>query len=71
MGALLLTMAFAVPLTPETVRRATLERNTNETKIKVSLALDVHPEYAPQRIHVQTGIGFLDHVRGAPRGGRR
>lgn len=55
-------MAFAVPLTPETVRRATLERNTNETKIKVSLALDVHPEYAPQRIHVQTGIGFLDHM---------
>lgn len=62
-------MAFAVPVTPETVRRATLERNTNETKIKVSLALDVHPEHAPQRIHVQTGIGFLDHVR--RRSGRR
>ncbi|WFC99397.1 imidazoleglycerol-phosphate dehydratase [Malassezia yamatoensis] len=57
-------MAFEVALKEEDVRRATLERNTNETKIKVNLALDVHPEFAPQKIHVQTGIGFLDHHGG-------
>ncbi|UZJ51267.1 hypothetical protein CBS101457_000587 [Exobasidium rhododendri] len=44
------------------VRSATVERNTNETKIKASLALDVHPTAAPQVINVQTGIGFLDHM---------
>ncbi|PKI83854.1 imidazoleglycerol-phosphate dehydratase [Malassezia vespertilionis] len=49
-------------LTPETVRRATVQRDTNETKIKIALALDVHPEIAPQKIHVATGIGFLDHM---------
>ena len=48
---------------PLAVRRAELERNTNETKIKVALALDVHPVSAPQLIVVKTGIGFLDHVR--------
>lgn len=48
---------------PLAVRRAELERNTNETKIKVALALDVHPVSAPQVIVVKTRIGFLDHVR--------
>jgi len=45
------------------IRRASLERNTNETQIQVSIALDTHPEYAPQVIKISTGIGFLDHVR--------
>lgn len=48
--------------TPPSIRAATVERNTNETKIKASLALDVHPSIAPQVISVKTGIGFLDHV---------
>ena len=56
------TMAFEAALKEENIRRATLERNTNETKIKVKLALDVHPDFAPQTIQVHTGIGFLDHV---------
>lgn len=46
------------------IRAATVERVTNETKIKASLALDVHPTTAPQVISVKTGIGFLDHVSG-------
>lgn len=44
------------------VRSATVERITNETKIQCSLALDVHPSLAPQSITVKTGLGFLDHV---------
>ena len=48
-----------------TLREATLERLTNETNIRVYLSLDVDPVNAPQRISVETGIGFLDHVRGA------
>lgn len=44
------------------VRTASVERNTNETKIKCTLSLDVHPQSAPQTINVKTGIGFLDHV---------
>lgn len=47
-----------------TPRRATLHRETNETKIDVSICLDTSAE-SPQEIHVETGIGFLDHVRGA------
>lgn len=47
---------------PFSVRSAAVERNTNETKIKCSLSLDVHPQLAPQVISVKTGIGFLDHV---------
>lgn len=45
------------------LRQATLERRTNETDIRVFVCLDVHPDHAPQRISVNTGIGFLDHVR--------
>lgn len=60
-------MAIPVALGADTVRRATVERVTNETKIKIALALDVHPEHAPQTINVKTGVGFLDHVR-TPRG---
>ncbi|WFD28062.1 imidazoleglycerol-phosphate dehydratase [Malassezia nana] len=44
------------------LRQATLERRTNETDILVFVCLDVHPEHAPQRISVNTGIGFLDHM---------
>lgn len=53
------TASSTVPLS---IRAATVERKTNETNIKVSLALDVHPTSAPQVINVKTGIGFLDHV---------
>ena len=45
-----------------TTRATTLERVTNETQIRVALALDTVPGSA-QTIHVKTGIGFLDHVR--------
>ncbi|SHO78893.1 Imidazoleglycerol-phosphate dehydratase [Malassezia sympodialis ATCC 42132] len=45
-----------------TLREATLERLTNETNIRVYLSLDVDPVNAPQRISVETGIGFLDHM---------
>ena len=38
-------------------RTATVERNTHETKIKVSLDLDGTGKYS-----VSTGIGFLDHM---------
>ncbi|CEH19314.1 igpd-domain-containing protein [Ceraceosorus bombacis] len=44
------------------VRTASVERITNETKIKCTLSLDVHPQAAPQTISVKTGIGFLDHM---------
>ncbi|PWN99669.1 putative HIS3-imidazoleglycerol-phosphate dehydratase [Tilletiopsis washingtonensis] len=44
------------------IRSATVERITNETKIKCSLSLDVDAASAKQEIDVQTGIGFLDHM---------
>ena len=47
---------------PISIRKASVERITNETKISCSLALDIHPTSAPQVIDVKTGIGFLDHV---------
>ncbi|OBZ85740.1 Imidazoleglycerol-phosphate dehydratase [Choanephora cucurbitarum] len=40
-------------------RTATLERKTNETDIKVSINLD---DKYDQKIHIDTGIGFLDHM---------
>ncbi|KAI7898750.1 Imidazoleglycerol-phosphate dehydratase-domain-containing protein [Cokeromyces recurvatus] len=40
-------------------RQATLERKTNETDIKVSINLD---DKFDQKINVNTGIGFLDHM---------
>jgi imidazoleglycerol-phosphate dehydratase len=39
------------------MRRATIERRTNETEITASLALD-----GSGRCEVETGIGFLDHM---------
>ncbi len=39
------------------LRKATIERNTNETKISVELNLDGTGKY-----EVSTGIGFLDHM---------
>jgi len=39
------------------MRKASVERNTSETKIKVSVDLDGTGEY-----DVKTGIGFLDHM---------
>lgn len=46
-------------------RTAQISRNTNETKIEVSINLDCQPGNAAntkQEIQVSTGIGFLDHV---------
>jgi len=39
------------------MRKATVERNTNETKITASVDLDGSGSYS-----VATGIGFLDHM---------
>lgn len=39
---------------------ATVARKTNETDIHVNLTLD---QYDGQRIEINTGVGFLDHVR--------
>jgi imidazoleglycerol-phosphate dehydratase len=39
------------------MRSATIERNTNETKIKLSLALD-----GEGKSRIKTGSGFLDHM---------
>ncbi|KAI8989450.1 Imidazoleglycerol-phosphate dehydratase-domain-containing protein [Pilobolus umbonatus] len=40
-------------------RKATLARKTNETDIKVFINLD---DKLDQKIHIDTGIGFLDHM---------
>lgn len=40
-------------------RTASLDRKTNETDIKVSINLD---DKFDQKININTGIGFLDHV---------
>jgi imidazoleglycerol-phosphate dehydratase len=40
-------------------RTASLARKTNETDIKVSINLD---DKFDQKINIDTGIGFLDHV---------
>jgi imidazoleglycerol-phosphate dehydratase len=39
------------------MRQATIERNTSETRIRATVALDGSGSY-----RVQTGIGFLDHM---------
>ncbi len=39
------------------MRKASVERNTNETKIRVSVDVDGGGEYK-----IATGIGFLDHM---------
>lgn len=39
------------------MRQASIERNTKETRIRVSLNLDGTGEY-----QVRTGVGFLDHM---------
>ena len=39
------------------VRTADIERNTNETKIRLNLSLD-----GTGRSSIQTGVGFLDHM---------
>ncbi|KAH8116928.1 IGPD-domain-containing protein [Phellopilus nigrolimitatus] len=47
-------------------RKATITRDTSETKIEVSLDLDWSPASGLQQtIEVSTGIGFLDHMYNA------
>lgn len=58
-------MSPAVPPADVQIRQAKIERVTGETSIKVALALDTHPTYAPQVIKVNTGIGFFDHMLNA------
>jgi len=46
-------------------RTAQIKRDTNETKIDVSINLDAYPGNiygVKQEISVSTGIGFLDHM---------
>ena len=42
------------------MRQAEIERNTFETKIKLSLNLD-----AQEPVDIQTGVGFFDHMLNA------
>ena len=42
------------------VRTATVSRKTNETDIHISLAMDCA---GAQAIDIDSGIGFLDHVK--------
>ena len=39
------------------MRQAEIERNTFETKIKLSLNLD-----AQEPVEIDTGVGFFDHM---------
>lgn len=49
---------------PHSIRTATVTRKTGETDIQCTLTLDVEAG-AKQVIEVDTGIGFLNHVRSA------
>jgi imidazoleglycerol-phosphate dehydratase len=44
---------------PTNSRRASVQRNTNETRITVELDIDGKGEFATE---IATGIGFLDHM---------
>ena len=39
------------------MRKAQLERNTNETQIELEINLD-----GTGKVEIQTGIGFFDHM---------
>ena len=54
------TMSLPESIT-STERSASIARKTNETDIKVAIALDHAPDQL-QVIDISTGIGFLDHV---------
>ncbi|KAJ2803297.1 imidazoleglycerol-phosphate dehydratase, partial [Coemansia guatemalensis] len=43
-------------------RKAVINRKTNETDIKVSLHIGSLDSAAEQKIDIDTGIGFLDHM---------
>lgn len=47
-------------MSTEQARTASISRKTNETDIQVAINLDGKFD---QQINVDTGIGFLDHVR--------
>ncbi|KAJ3289615.1 imidazoleglycerol-phosphate dehydratase [Borealophlyctis nickersoniae] len=42
-----------------TTKTATIKRTTAETDVSIELTLD---QYTAQKIDIQTGIGFLDHM---------
>ena len=44
------------------MREAVLERNTNETKIRIELRLDGNEAEASPTTRINTGIGFFDHM---------
>lgn len=45
------------------IRSASVSRKTSETEISVSIQLDQPLDGSTAKISVDTGIGFLDHVR--------
>lgn len=47
---------------PKSIRTASVARKTGETDIQCSITLDHAPD-TQQVIQVNTGIGFLNHVR--------
>lgn len=47
------------------IRTASVERKTSETEISVTISLDQPLDGSAAKISVNTGIGFLDHVRAA------